>query len=198
MSSLSTTHALIRYVKRLVPLAAVMFAGSVYATGMDVDLNTYKIEPEDVLEIHVWKEEELQKEVVVRPDGGVSFPLVGTVHAAGKTTSELESALVKQLSEYIPDVVVTVAVKELNGLRIYVNGKVKNPGEYELGRYVDVLQALSLAGGLTPFADGNDIRILRREEGREVMFRFNYGQVQKGRKLEQNIVLQPNDIVLVP
>ena len=198
MSSLSTTHALIRYVKRLVPLAAVMFAGSVYAAGMDVDLNTYKIEPEDVLEIHVWKEEELQKEVVVRPDGGVSFPLVGTVHAAGKTTSELESALVKQLSEYIRDVVVTVAVKELNGLRIYVNGKVKNPGEYELGRYVDVLQALSLAGGLTPFADGNDIRILRREEGREVMFRFNYGQVQKGRKLEQNIVLQPNDIVLVP
>ena len=198
MSSLFKAPKLMRTLQPLFILFAAALAGSVHAAGMDVDMNTYKIEPEDVIEIYVWKEEELQREVVVRPDGGVSFPLVGTVHAAGKTTSELETSLTAKLSEYIPDAVVSVSVKELNGLRIYVDGKVKNPGEFQLGRYVDVLQALSLAGGLTPFADGSDIRILRRIDGKEVMYRFNYGQVQRGKKLEQNIVLQPNDVVLVP
>ncbi len=161
-------------------------------------LEDYQIEPEDVLEIYVWKEEQLQREVVVRPDGGVSFPLVGSITAAGKTTSALEADITKELSEYIPDAVVSVSIKELKGLRIYVNGKVKKPGEYTLGRYVDVLQALTLAGGVTPFADANDIRILRRENGKEVVYRFNYSQVEKGKNLSQNIVLKPSDVVIVP
>ncbi len=162
------------------------------------DSPPYRISPEDVLEISVWGEEDLQRQVVVRPDGGVSFPLAGNVQAAGKTTEELEAAITERLQTYIPDAVVTASVQELNGLRIYVSGNVESPGQYTVGRYVDVLQAITLAGGLTPFADAGDIRILRREDGREQVYHFNYRDVQRGRNLEQNILLQPDDVVMVP
>jgi len=158
----------------------------------------YRISPEDVLKISVWKEEDLQEEVIVRPDGGVSFPLVGEIRAAGKTPRQLEAAITEGLQTYIPDAVVTVSVLELRGLRIYVSGQVANPGQYQVGRYVDVLQAITLAGGLTPFADKSDIHVMRRENGRETIFDFNYNQVQRGRNLEQNIMLQSDDVVVVP
>lgn len=158
----------------------------------------YRISAEDLLEISVWKEEDLQKEVIVRPDGGISFPLAGNVQAAGLTPHELEQSIGAGLQEYIPDAVVTVSVLEIRGLRIYVSGNVTTPGQYTVGRYVDVLQAITLAGGLTPFADKNSIRVIRRDEEGERVFRFNYGQVQRGVKLEQNILLQPDDVVVVP
>ena len=103
-----------------------------------------------------------------------------------------------RLQEYIPDAVVTVSVLEIRGLRIYVSGNVTSPGQYTVGRYVDVLQAITLAGGLNPFADRNSIRVIRRKDGGEEVFRFNYGQVQRGVNLEQNILLQPDDVVVVP
>ncbi len=158
----------------------------------------YRISAEDVLEISVWKEPDLQREVTVRPDGGVSFPLAGNVIAAGLTPRELEANITEALVSYIPDAVVSVSVISIQGLRIYVSGKVQNPGQFVVGRYVDVLQALTLAGGLTPFADEKGIQVIRRTPNGDKVFEFNYAQVKKGRKLEQNIVLETDDVVVVP
>ena len=158
----------------------------------------YRISPEDVLEISVWREEDLQREVIVRPDGGISFPLAGDVRAAGKTPKELEADITTKLQTYIPDAVVTVSVVELRGLRVYVSGKVQNPGQFVVGRYIDVLQAITLAGGLTPFADQDGIHVIRRTADGEQVFEFDYAAVQRGRKLDQNILLQSDDIVVVP
>ena len=170
----------------------------VYAEAAPPPPAGYTISPEDVLGVSVWKEEGMDRQVMVRPDGGFSFPLAGDIQAAGKTTQQVEAEITERLARFIPDAVVTVSVLELKGLRIYVNGKVRTPGQYTVGRYVDVLQALTLAGGLTPFANDSDIKILRRQGGREQVFKFNYGQVKSGRNLEQNIVLQADDVVVVP
>lgn len=167
------------------------------ARAQDANME-YQISPEDVLEISVWKEADLQREVVVRPDGGISFPLAGDLMAAGKTPRQLESDLTERLQKYIPDAVVTVSVLEVRGMRVYVSGKVRNPGQFTVGRYVDVLQAITLAGGLTPFADQNDIHVIRRTDSGEQVFEFDYGAVHRGRKLDQNIILQSDDIVVVP
>ena len=158
----------------------------------------YRIAAEDVLQITVWKEEGLDQTVIVRPDGGLSFPLAGDVQAAGQTPKEVEAEIATRLARYIPDAVVTVSVKELKGMRIYVNGKVRTPGQYTVGRYVDVLQALALAGGLTPYANDGDIKILRRENGKEAVYKFDYGDVKKGKNLDQNIVLHADDVIVVP
>ena len=158
----------------------------------------YQIGPEDVLEISVWKEEGLKKEVLVRPDGGISFPLAGDMQAAGKTARQLQQEIVARLDKFISDPVVSVAVLKVAGNRVYVIGKVNKPGEYVAGRYVDVLQALSMAGGLTPFAAENDIKVLRKENGKDVVFEFRYAQVKAGRNLEQNIPLKGGDVVVVP
>jgi polysaccharide biosynthesis/export protein len=163
-----------------------------------IDTSDYRISAEDVLRISVWKEQGLNQKVVVRPDGGISFPLAGDVTAAGKTPKEVEAEIAQRLQRYIPDAVVTVSVLELKGLRIYVSGKVRSPGQFTVGRYVDVLQALTLAGGLTPYANDSDIKILRRENGKEVVYKFNYGDVKNGKNLKQNIVLQTDDVVVVP
>lgn len=168
------------------------------ASAQDAATDAYRISPEDLLEISVWREPELQKEVIVRPDGGISFPLVGDIQAAGRTPEELAEAMAVRVRAYIPDAVVTVSVQELRGLRIYVSGNVENPGQYTVGRYVDVLQAIAMAGGLTPFADAADIRVIRRIGGRERVFEFNYREVQRGRNLQQNIRLEPDDVVVVP
>lgn len=158
----------------------------------------YKISPEDVLEISVWREEDLQREVIVRPDGGISFPLAGDIQAAGKTPKQLQADITERLETFIPDAVVTVSVVELRGLRVYVSGKVQNPGQFTVGRYIDVLQAIALAGGLTPFADQDGIHVIRRTAEGEKVFDFDYAAVQRGRKLEQNILLESDDIVVVP
>jgi polysaccharide biosynthesis/export protein len=158
----------------------------------------YEIGPEDILEISVWKEKDLQREVVVRPDGWLTFPLVGNVKAAGKTPQQLEADIKKSLRRFIPDPVVSVSVKSVHGLKIFVIGKVGKPGEYMVGRYVDVLQALTLAGGLTPFADEDDIKIVRKHNGKETVIPFDYSAVKRGRGLDQNIQLRSGDVVLVP
>lgn len=164
----------------------------------DAGSGDYQIGPEDLLEVAVWREKDLQREVLVRPDGWLTFPLVGNVEAAGKTTAQLQKEITSRLKKYIPDPVVTVTVKKIQGLKVFVIGKVGKPGEYVVGRYVDVLQALSLAGGLTPFARENDIKIVRKQDGREQIIPFDYSQVKRGRNLEQNIRLQAGDVVMVP
>lgn len=164
-----------------------------------VRANAYRIQPGDVLNISVWKEQDLQADVIVRPDGGLSFPLAGDQVAAGRTVDELRQVLAGKLQKFIPDPVVTVAVKALGGNRVYVVGKVARPGEFPFSRPLDVMQSLSLAGGATSFADVNDIRILRRgENGKQVILPFRYDDVSRGRHLEQNVLLQTGDTVVVP
>jgi polysaccharide biosynthesis/export protein len=159
----------------------------------------YPLQAGDVLTVSVWKEQELQSEVLIRPDGGISFPLAGDLRAAGRTVDDVRADLESRLVKFIPDVVVTVAVKTVLGNRIYVIGKVARPGDFSLGRPTDVMQALSLAGGTTPFADLNGIKILRRgEHGKIVAIPFRYKDVQRGQHLEQNILLGGGDTVVVP
>jgi len=167
--------------------------GSGEAPGGD-----YTIGPEDLLQIDVWKEKDLQREVLVRPDGWITFPLVGNISAKGKTAQQVQDEISTRLRKYIPDPDVTVSVKKVAGYKIFVIGKVGKPGEFSVGRYVDVLQALTLAGGLTPFADDGNIRILRREDGKDMVLHFDYGDVRKGRHLEQNIILKSGDTIVVP
>lgn len=176
--------------------AAICFAADT-AEAVPVD-TAYRVGPEDVLDISVWKEEGLRKEVLVRPDGGISFPLVGELQAAGKTADEIRAEVTARLGSKINDPVVSVSVLKVAGNKIYVIGRVARPGEYVAGRYIDVLQALTMAGGLTPFAAEDDIRILRKRAGRDEVFEFEYSDVRKGRKLEQNIILQGGDVVVVP
>ncbi len=148
----------------------------------------YVLQPGDDLQISVWKETDLTAEVLIRPDGGISFPLAGDLPAAGYTVAELTAALEKRIRRYEPDAVVTVMVKAAVGNRVYVIGKVNKPGDFALNRPIDVMQALSLAGGATPFANTNHIRVLRRDGTRLISIAFRYGDVHRGRKLDQNIL----------
>ncbi|MCS6296452.1 MAG: polysaccharide biosynthesis/export family protein [Nitrospira sp.] len=166
--------------------------------AQNVDDPGYLLGPEDVLLISVWKDEHLTREVVVRPDGMISFPLAGDMAAEGRTVETLRADLAKRLGKYIPNVNVTVALTKMLSYKIYVMGRVNKPGEYLVGHYTDVLQALSLAGGLTPFAAENDIKIVRRTLGQQQTFPFRYGEVRKGAGLDQNILLQRGDVVMVP
>lgn len=169
------------------------------ATAPAVSSSNYVIQPGDVLEISVWKEKDLQKEVMVRPDGGLNFPLAGDFQASGKTLEQLQKELTTKLAKYVPGPVVTVSVKQSLGNKIYVVGKVNKPGDFIAIRNVDVMQALSIAGGPTPFAAVNKIKILRRGENGEMKaIPFKYSRVEKGEDLEQNIILQGGDIVVVP
>ena len=158
----------------------------------------YKIQPGDLLEISVWREEYLEREVIVQPDGRISFPLVGVLDAAGSTVDQVQVRVAERLTQYIPDPVVTVSIKEIRGNRIYVLGQVKNPGQFIMNPRIDVVQALALAGGTTPFAELNDIKILRRAENGEILIEFRYADIARGRNLQQNIVLQSGDVIIVP
>lgn len=160
--------------------------------------STYHVEPGDVLEISVWREEGLEKQTVVRPDGGLSFPLVGDVQASGKSVEQLQAEVAEKLKRYIPDPSVTVAVLKLEGNKVYVIGKVNRPGEFLATRRIDVMQALAMAGGMTPYAAANKIRILRREGSKQSAIPFAYGDLEKGERLEQNILLNAGDVVVVP
>jgi polysaccharide export outer membrane protein len=158
----------------------------------------YVVHAGDILQVVVWKEPDLQAEVLIRPDGGMSFPLAGELQAAGKTIGELTRVLEERIRKYVPEAVVTVTLKTATGSEVFVLGKVNKPGVFPLTGPLDVMQAISLAGGSTPFADLNAIRILRRSEGHQTSIPFKYGQVQHGRHLEQNILLQSGDTVVVP
>lgn len=158
----------------------------------------YRLGAEDVLLVSVWKDEQLTREAVVRPDGMFSFPLVGDIPAENQTVNDIRGELVKRLTKYIPNPNVSVAVTKVASYKVYVVGRVNKPGEYVMGHYADVLQALSLAGGLTPFAGENDIKVMRRVRGEQQAIPFRYGDIRKGRDLEQNILLQRGDVVMVP
>ena len=174
-------------------LGASQGASALEATG-----GGYVIQPGDVLAVVVWKEEDLKQEVLVRPDGGISFPLAGDIDAAGHTVQDVKQTIVERIKEFIPEPVVTVQVQKTDGNAIYVLGKVTRPGAFVMQRPMDVTSALAMAGGLATFADENGISVLRRAGGSQTALPFRYGDVQKGKSLDQNIMLQPGDVVVVP
>ncbi len=163
-----------------------------------VESGTYLVNPGDILDISVWKEVDLQKQVVVRPDGYFSFPLTGDIRARGRTVQEIRQDLADHIAHYVPDPVVSVAIFEARGSKVYVIGQVNRPGEFPVNRYVDVTQALAMAGGTTPFAQLDSIKILRREGKTQLAIPFAYSDIAAGKRLQQNIVLEPGDTVLVP
>ncbi|MFL6604103.1 MAG: polysaccharide biosynthesis/export family protein [Steroidobacteraceae bacterium] len=158
----------------------------------------YTLNPGDTLDIDVYKEVELTKTVVVRPDGKFSFPLAGEIHGGGRTVTQVQSDIAQRLLKYIPEAVVTVAVKTLDGCRIYVIGQVAKAGSFVMNPRMNVIQALSLAGGMTPFASTNDVTIIRGNGANQKALPFRYGEVSKGKNLQQNILLEPGDVVVVP
>ena len=159
----------------------------------------YRLNPGDVLQISVWKEEGMQRDVLVLPDGTISFPLAGHIQAAGRSPQELQNVLIDRLKKYFAGPVITVSVMQLTGNKIFVIGQVRAPGQFLANRPIDVMQALSLAGGLTTFADEDAIRVLRRaNNGQQKAISFNYAEISKGRGLNRNIVLRSGDVVVVP
>src|SRR5262245_22990364 len=128
----------------------------------------------------------------------VSFPLVGDVQAAGRTVEDLRLDIAKRLSRFIPSAHVSVSLTKLLSYRIYVLGRVSKPGEFMVGHHTDVLQAVSRAGGLTPFSSEYYLKIIRQPNGKDVVFEFRYGDAKKGKDLKQNILLQRGDVVMVP
>jgi polysaccharide export outer membrane protein len=158
----------------------------------------YTVKPGDMLSIAVWKEPDLQGPVLVRPDGTFSFPLCGQIDARGKTVNELQQLVSERLKKFISDPVVTVSIQEVKGNKVYVLGQVNKPGEFIVNPRVDVMQALSMAGGTTAFASLGEIVILRRSDGGQQALPFKYADVARGRNLQQNIMLQAGDVVVVP
>jgi polysaccharide export outer membrane protein len=186
-----------RVLQRLLIVSlAVLGSSAVIALGETSE--GYRLQPGDLLQVVVWKETDLQNEVLIRPDGGISFALAGDMQAAGLTTDELRAEIQLRVRKLVPGAVVTVSVKAPNGNRVFVIGKVNHPGDFPLLRPIDVLQAISLAGGLTPFASVDSIRVLRREGPQQSSLRFRYNDVAHGRHLEQNVLLQSGDTVIVP
>jgi polysaccharide export outer membrane protein len=157
----------------------------------------YVIGPEDVLSVVFWREKDWSADVVVRPDGKISLPVLNDVQAAGFTPEQLGSAVEEAARKYIVGAEATVIVKEIHSRKVYVVGEVGKPGPFPLGGEMTVLQAIANAGGLLEHANRGDIVIVRKTAGAERRFKFNYNDVLKGKKAEQNIALQPGDTILV-
>jgi polysaccharide biosynthesis/export protein len=158
----------------------------------------YVIQPNDMLEIFVWKEPDLTRKVLVRPDGRVSFPLVQDMQAAGISPGELKVQVEKKLSEFLSAPEVTIIVEAIQSYRIFVLGKVQKPGVVNMEKPVTVLQALALAGGFQEFARDQEMTVIRTSGAETFLFEFNYRDVIHGKKPEQNITLRAGDVVVVP
>ncbi|MCC6201428.1 MAG: polysaccharide biosynthesis/export family protein [Gammaproteobacteria bacterium] len=182
--------------------ALALVAGSCIFPGSPVraeEAVDYAIQAGDVLAISVWREQDLQQEVIVRPDGKFSFPLVGDIAAQGQSVAAVREQIATRIESYIPDPMVTVQVRQTAGNVVYVVGQVNRPGMFVMQRAVDVMQALAMAGGASTYASVNKIRVLRRDEsGVERSIPFNYGDVASGDDVAQNLVLRPGDVVVVP
>jgi polysaccharide export outer membrane protein len=176
-------------------VAAPAFMADVATAQQPTD---YMLQPGDQLDISVWREEELQREIIVRPDGKFSFPLTGEVVAVNRSVAEIQQEITEKLERYIPEAVVTVTVTAVGGNRIYVIGQVREPGSFVMNPQINVLQALSLAGGTTAFASLNDIIVLRRSGGSQRILNFRYNDISRGRDLDQNILLEAGDVLIVP
>ena len=157
----------------------------------------YVIGAEDVLTVVFWQEKELSAEVIVRPDGKISLPLLNDVQAAGYTPEQLAANVAKAASKFVADPVATVIVKQINSRKVFVLGAVGKQGPVPLTSDLTVLQLIAQVGGLAEWADRKGIIVVRQENGRERRLKFNYDEVMEGKKLQQNVKLQPGDTVLV-
>lgn len=174
----------------------VLLPFSAYADGAPYTLN-----PGDVVKVSAFDDVRLDRELVVLPDGTVSYPVVGEIHATGMTVNELQDVITKALIKkgFLNDgAVVDASVTQTRGYTLYVIGQVQQPGAFTTMANIDVMQALSLAGGLTPFASKSGIKVLRIENGKQIVVPFDYGDVEDGENLESNVMLRPGDTVVVP
>ena len=160
--------------------------------------HAYRIGPGDILDISVWKDEALTKQIPVLPDGTISFPLVSKLHAGGRTLEDFQNDLKDRISRYVPDPVLSVSIHQVNSMMVYVIGRVNKPGRLMLNHNVTALQALAMAGGPNPFAKRNDIKIFRDVDGQTLIFNFPYEDISKGEQLSYNIKLQRGDVMVVP
>ncbi len=163
----------------------------------EAELSNYSVGPGDVLDIIVWKEPELVRQIVVPPDGVITFTHAGRIKVEGKSLDQIQKILEERLGKIIVDPIVTVFLLSYTSNKIFVIGKVNRPGEFPVTGQVDVMQALAMAGGMASFADKDSINILRRKEGVLSSIPFDYSQVADGENLEQNIILEKGDIVVV-
>ena len=169
------------------------------STAPSAEVNAdYKIGPQDVVRVDVWKEPDISRTIPVRPDGKISLPLLNDVQAAGLTSMQLAGVIREGLTKYMTSPQVTVTVTEINSRRVYCTGEVMKPGAMSLLPNMTALQAISSCGGFTQFARIKNIYVLRVEDGKQVQHPFNYRDVVKGKKPEDNIVLQPGDVIVVP
>ena len=186
-----------RYLSLILLLGLVVSAGAAGAQAPVQD-SSYKIGPNDVLTIFVWKETDLTRDVTVMPDGKITYPLIGEITAQGLTASELKKGITDKLQNFVTAPEVTVIVKESRSQVVYAIGKLMRPGPIPLAPGMTVMQALSAAGGFAEWADPKNILIVRRDGGKETQLRFNYKEYTSGEKLEQNILLKPGDTLVVP
>jgi len=191
------TKALLRIITLVAAVFGVSFVAPPAAFGQGAP-SDYKLHAGDKIQVSVWKEVDLQRIVIIRPDGKFSFPLAGEVQAAGRSADEIRVDIEGRLKKYIPEPVVTITVEEVSGNRVYVIGQVNRPGMFVMNPQMNVLQALSLAGGGTPFAKLDSISIIRGSGAAQTSLPFRYGQVIEGKSLGQNIQLESGDVVVVP
>lgn len=176
----------------IIIIFVLIFSNMVLAT------DRYLLNAGDVLDISVWNEETLKKTVLVLPDGTVSFPLAGELIAKGKTVSELEQALKNNLSEFLADPVVTVVVANVSGNTVHILGKVQTPGSFVMSQNLNVMQALSLAGGLSAYAKENNIIVLRQQEANQTVIKVRYADIKDGDDISTNIKLNSGDVIVIP
>ena len=161
-------------------------------------IDSYTIGPGDVLSVDVWKEPDLSKQVVVRLDGSISLPLVNDVKVADHTVPEVQKQLIEKYQDYLTAPEVSVTLLASHSKKVYVLGKINSPGEYPLQKNMTIVQAISLAGGLGPWADTSDIRLIRKIKGVEKTYRVDYDAIVSGEDLSQNVLLKPDDTIFVP
>lgn len=162
------------------------------------DSSKYVIGPEDVLYIHVWKEEALSRTVPVRFDGKISIPLIDEAPAAGLTPLQLKENLTEQFKKFISNPVISVIVMEANSFKVYISGEVRTPGVYRLRSETSILQIIPMAGGFTEWADKKNILIIRKEGGKEKRFKVNYKEAVRGKEPAAKMILKPGDTIIVP
>jgi polysaccharide export outer membrane protein len=158
----------------------------------------YVIGPDDALDVIVWRDKDMSASVQVRPDGKISLPLVNDIQPAGLTPDQLRETVKAAVARFVTDPSVTIVVRQINSRKVYVTGSVNKPGPFPLSDTMTVLQMLALAGGLSEYANGKEILVMRTERGQTQSFKFNYKDVSKGKNLQQNIVLRPGDTIVVP
>lgn len=172
---------------------SLLFGAGVYAAD-----SGYRLKEGDAIRISVWGEDTLNQETRVLPDGNISFPLVGYIKISGLSAPEVEAAITRGLQEYIPEPDVSVVVTATDGNRVYVLGKVGQPGPIIMTTPLTVMEALSLSGGLGTFADENKIRILRRSSTGEEQLEVRYSDIMSGKDISTNHQLEAGDTILVP